>query len=138
MLARAILEIYVFLFIMWLFFIEIKELIIEGPGKYLTLFNTIEFIAIIAMVGVILAQLYFESIWNTCDVTSSEYENWYRLGQIGRLKRNLVGFSMVMGWLKTFKFLEMNSKIKIIWIAIHNTRDDLSSTMMFFFILRNG
>lgn len=137
-LARAILEIYVFLFIMWLFFIEIKELIIEGPGKYLTLFNTIEFIAIIAMVGVILAQLYFESIWNTCDVTSSEYENWYRLGQIGRLKRNLVGFSMVMGWLKTFKFLEMNSKIKIIWIAIHNTRDDLSSTMMFFFILILG
>ena len=45
---------------------------------------------------------------------------------------------MVMGWLKTFKFLEMNSKIKIIWIAIHNTRDDLCSTMMFFFILIIG
>ncbi len=137
-LARMVLELYVFIFVLWLFIIELRELYEEGAAKYLTLFNTIEFIAIIAMVTVILAQMYFETVWSYADVTATPYENWYRLGQIGRLKRNMVGFSMVMGWLKTFKFLEMNSKIKIIWIAIHNTRDDLSSTMMFFFILILG
>ena len=137
-LIRAALEIYITLFIIWLFIIEIKEFLEEGAAKYLTLFNTIEFVAIVAMVGVLLSQLYFEIIWSAADVNASKYENWYRLGVIGRLKRNLVGFSMVMGWLKTFKFLEMNSKIKIIWIAIHNTRDDLCSTMMFFFILIIG
>ena len=134
-LTRMGLEALVGLFMIYLLVTEITELCHEGLESYATLFNVIEFIAICAMVGVVLCQIFFEYQWMDGKINQHGYQDWFYLGELWEWKRNLVGFSFVMGWVKVFKFLEMNSKIKIIWMAIHNTRDDLMSTFLFFIIL---
>ena len=133
--ARMFLEAIVGIFMVGLLVTELKELCTEGVEKYATLFNVIEFIAIFAMIGVVLCQIFFEYQWMDGRIEQTEYQDWFYLGELWEWKRNLVGFSFVMGWIKVFKFLEMNSKIKIIWMAIHNTRNDLLSTFLFFVIL---
>ena len=134
-LARMLLEAVVGCFMLYLLITELKELYTEGCGQYATLFNVVEFIAILAMIGVVMCQIFFEYQWMSGRIDQVEYQDWFYLGELWEWKRNLVGFSFVMGWVKVFKFLEMNSKIKIIWMAIHNTRDDLLSTFLFFVIL---
>ena len=136
--ARMFLEAYVFCFMMYLLVTEFKELVHEGFYHYFTIFNTVDFVSVLAMVGVVLCQIFFEYQWLDGKIDQEEYQNWFYLGELWEWKRNLVGFSFVMGWVKTFKYLEMNAKIKIIWLAIHKAQDDLLSTMMFFVILLLG
>ena len=56
---------------------ELRELVHEGFYNYFTIFNTVDFVSVLAMIGVVLCQIFFEYQWLDGKIDQEEYQNWF-------------------------------------------------------------
>jgi hypothetical protein len=130
---RATLEAIVVMFVLYYWFYELYD-IYDSGGCFsfrFTLFNTLSHFNLVMIVAAIGIHLVF-SYRFTFVANEHSYVDLYTPLEWWSFKKNLVGSTLLFGYLRLFRYLELNARIKVLIYAISQSAEDLVTT---FFVL---
>ena len=131
---RVALEIIVVGFVVYYWFEEIYEIWKAGGcmSFRFTLFDVLSQINLFLIVCAIGIHLRFSGRASSFSFTDETYVNLYTSLEWWSIKKNLVGATLLFGYMRLFRYLELNARIKVLVYAMNNSMEDLVTT---FFVL---
>ena len=132
--VRALMECIVVLFVLYYWMEEIKE-ICKAGGCFsfrFTIFDILSQFNLFLIVCAITIHLYFSYTFYYSYNNENEYTDLYTPLEWWSVKKNLVGSTLLFGYMRLFRYLELNARIKVLIYAMLNSWEDLVTT---FFVL---
>lgn len=135
--VRICLECIIILGVLCYFIMEIQEMHDVGLGVYFSqLFNVLGFfnLIFISMAMIIHAWFMFSFV-SRLDLAKETHSELYPALEWWAVKKNLAGGTLMLGYLRIFRYLELNARVKVLIYALMNSLEDLATSLMVLVIL---
>ena len=134
---RIALEIIVAVTVLIYFYLEIREIHEVGFSLYMSgVFNAIGFFNLIFISLAMVIHIWFMfSFVSRLDLSKESHFELYSALEWWAVKKNLAGGTLMFGYLRLFRYLELNACVKVLIYALMNSLEDLATSLMVLVIL---
>jgi hypothetical protein len=134
---RIALEVIVILAVIGFFLSEIREMCDVGISVYMSqVFNAIGFFNLIFISLAMVIHIWFMfSFVSRLDLSKETHAELYPALEWWAVKKNLAGGTLMLGYLRLFRYLELNARVKVLIYALMNSLEDLATSLMVLVIL---
>ena len=137
---RIALEIIVILNVFCYFVSELKEIHEVGISVYMSqLFNVMGFFNLIFISLAMIIHIWFMfSFVSQLDLSNEAHVELYPALEWWAVKKNPAGGTLMLSYLRLFRYLELNARVKVLIYALMNSLEDLFTSLMVLIILILG
>jgi hypothetical protein len=100
--------------------------------NYLEFLNNILFIIGICLRVVFLVRVQLALSSGKLDITTNKYFDVENLATLFQLEANIQSFNVLLSFLKTFKYLQLNVRMNLLWKTLAHASSDLVAFIFFF------
>ena len=133
--VRGVMELIVVFFVIFYWYCEIREIWKAGGfcSFRFTLFDVLSQLNLLLIALAIVIHLWFSyNFLIDMQFDTDDYIDLYTSLEWWAVKKNLVGSTLLFGYIRLFRYLELNARIKVLIYALMNSMEDLITT---FFVL---
>ncbi len=134
---RGVLEIVVVCIVLFYIFAELRECCELGCSAYMSsIFNVLSLLNLFLTLTAMVIHVYaIFTFIHDLDLTQEDYMELYPQLEWWAVKKNLVAGTLLLGYLRLFRYLELNSRVKVLIYAMLNSLEDLVTSLLVMCIL---